>query len=313
MTYRTVFMGTAEIACTPLRALCEMEGIELSGVLTQPDKPSGRKLRLQSSPVKQTAEKLGLQIFQPENLRDQSALKLLSELQPNLFVVMAYGQILPKAVLDLPSYGALNLHASLLPRHRGAAPIQRALLEGDSETGITLMQMAPSLDTGDMIAKISTPIHATDTSETLLDRLAGLSGTILLESLMNYLAGKITPIPQDDTAATYAWKVTKEEGQVDWLQSATHIHRQIRAFTPWPGAFFTIPSPSVTRARIHEATPSDGEGAPGEVLIVDPNRLRIGCGQGTLDISILQKQGGRPMSVRDFLNGHTVQVGDRFI
>ena len=310
MACRTVFMGTAEIACTPLRTLHELEGIHLTDVVTQPDKPGGRKLKLQPSPVKIAAQELGLAIHQPESLRNASALEFLTDLQPDLFIVMAYGQILPESVLGLPIKGALNLHASLLPRHRGAAPIQRAILEGDQETGITLMQMEPSLDTGAMIAVLRTPIGPDDNSQTIHDRLAALSGSILEQSLSTYLSGQITPVPQDHELATYAKKVTKSEGRIDWRQPAIIIDRQIRAFAPWPGAFTDLQVDTQKTLKIHAATLSEETGEPGIVLKAEGQTLQIGCGTGSLYITQLQREGSRPMSAADFLNGQSLRTGD---
>jgi methionyl-tRNA formyltransferase len=302
-------MGTAEIACAPLKALYDLPNCELVSVLTQPDRPRGRGMNLQPSAVKQCAEELRLSVLQPPTLRNDGVLEQLRSLRTDVIVVMAFGQILPQSVLDLPKYGAVNIHASILPRHRGAAPIQWAILEGDHETGVTLMKMDAELDTGDIIAVLRTPIHATDNSQNLHDRLADLGASLLTAKLRDYLAGHISPKPQDNDLSTYARKITKDDGQIDWSLPAIEIHRRIRALTPWPGAFTFLPVKQARLLKIPEAYISEPEGNPGKILSVSENSLVVACGKNSLSLTKLQREGSRSMDVDNFLNGCPLASG----
>ena len=303
MGFRALYMGTAEIACAPLKALYDLPNCELVSVLTQPDRPRGRGMNLQPSAVKQCAEELGLSVLQPPTLRDDDVLEQLRSLRADVIVVMAFGQILPQSVLDLPKHGAVNIHASILPRHRGAAPIQWAILEGDHETGVTLMKMDAGLDTGDIIAVSRTPIHATDNSQTLHDRLAGVGASLLTATLRDYLVGSISTKPQDNDLSTYARKITKDDGRIDWSLPAIEIHRRIRALTPWPGAFTFLPVKQARLLKIFEAYIFEPEGNPGKILSVSENSLVVACGKNSLSLTKLQREGSRSMDVDNFLNG----------
>src|SRR5665213_1923194 len=232
---KIVFMGTAELSCASLEKLAGK--FSVIAVVTQPDKPRGRELKLQFSPVKILAEKLKLPVVQPVKARDEKFISELRELQPDLIIVVAYGQILPQAILDLPRFGCVNVHTSLLPKYRGASPIQSAILNGEMETGVTIMEMDAGLDTGAIISQARTPILPADNSQTLHDRLAQLGAKLLVETIPDYVAGKILPKPQSAEGASYAAKIKKEDGKVEWNDPAEKILNRLRAFTPWPGAF----------------------------------------------------------------------------
>ena len=234
---RIIFMGTAELSCASLGTLVRDEKFRVAAVVTQPDKPKGRDLKLQPSPVKALAVELALPVLQPERARDEKFIAELRELKPDLIVVVAYGQILPPAILDLPRYGCLNVHTSLLPKYRGAAPIHGAIAHGDAETGVTIMKMDAGLDTGPILSQSRTPIHAADDSSRLHDRLAPLGADLLVQTIPDYIAGKTQPVPQPSDGASYAAKIKKEDGRIDWNQPAQTILNRLRAFTPWPGAF----------------------------------------------------------------------------
>lgn len=234
---RIIFLGTPELSCASLQALAGDEKFQIAAVVTQPDRPKGRDLKPQPSPVKSLALRLGLPVLQPERARDEKFIAGLRALQPDLIIVVAYGQILPPAILNLPRHGCLNVHTSLLPKYRGAAPIQWAIANGDTETGVTIMKMDVGLDTGDIIATRRTPIQPEDNSATLHDRLAQLGAELLAQTIPDYVAGKIQPRPQPAEGASHAAKIKKEDGRIDWNQPAQTIWNRLRAFTPWPGAF----------------------------------------------------------------------------
>jgi len=234
---RIIFMGTAELSCASLQVLAGNPQFQIAAVVTQPDRPKGRDLKLQPSPGKSLARRLNLPVLQPERVRDEKFIAEFRSLQPDLVVVVAYGQILPPAILDLPRHGCLNIHASLLPKYRGPAPIQWAIANADTETGVTLMRIDAGLDTGDIVAQRRTPIRPEDDSATLHDRLAQLGAELLVQTIPDYVAGKIQPTPQSAAGASYAAKIKKEDGHIDWNQPAQTIWNRLRAFTPWPGAF----------------------------------------------------------------------------
>lgn len=309
MGFRTLYMGTAEIACAPLKALDNYLNCEIVGVLTQPDRPRGRNMKTQSSAVKQCADELGLPIHQPRTFQSDEVVEQLRSLQADLIVVSAFGQILPQSVLDLPKFGAVNIHASILPRHRGAAPIQWAILQGDSETGVTLMKMDEGLDTGDLIAVSRTAIKASDNSQTLHDRLAELAASLLISTLPDYIDGSITAKPQDDSLSTYTRKIVKNDGRIDWSLPSIEIHRRIRAFTPWPGAFTFLPAEQRCLLKIHEANITEFEGNAGEILSVSGSDLLVACGQKSLALKVLQREGSQAMGVGNFLNGCPLKAG----
>jgi methionyl-tRNA formyltransferase len=296
---RIVFAGTPDFAATALQALLATHH-ELIAVYTQPDRPAGRGRKPTPSPVKQVALDAGLPVFQPDTLKTADAQQTLAGLAADVMVVAAYGLILPKAVLDLPRHGCLNIHASLLPRWRGAAPIQRAIAAGDTETGITIMQMDEGLDTGAMLLKKATPIQADDTGGRLHDRLARLGGEAIVEALTRLEQGRLAGEPQRHEEACYAHKLTKDEGHIDWHQPAEVIERQIRAFDPWPGTYTELDG---QRLRLHQAHVVPGTGTPGTVLRRERDGIDVACGEGALRITRLQLPGARAQSVNDLING----------
>ena len=304
---RIIFMGTPDLARDILATLVDDPRFPVVAVVAQPDRPKGRDLQLQPPPVKIEALARGLPVLQPEKARDPAFLDQLRVLAPDLIVVAAYGQILPQALLDIPRHGCLNVHTSILPRWRGAAPIQWAIAEGDAETGVTLMRMEAGLDTGPVVSTARTPISDTDTGQTLHDRLAGLGGKLLVGTLPAYLAGGIVPQPQPAEGVTYARKVTKDDGRLDWTRSARTLSARLRAFTPWPGAFCHIPAvPKAKLLKVHAAQAVAGSGAPGTLLAADKAGLVVACGEGALRLTEVQPEGGRRMTAEQFLAGHKI-------
>jgi methionyl-tRNA formyltransferase len=323
---RIVFMGTAELSCASLESLACGEQFSVAAVVTQPDKPKGRDLKLQPSPVKSLALKLQLPVFQPVRARDEQFIAELRALQPDLIVVVAYGHILPPAILDLPRHGCLNVHTSLLPKYRGAAPIQWAIANGETETGVTVMKMDAGLDTGPIITQRRTPILPADDSATLHDRLARLGAELLVETVPGWIAGTIQPQPQPAEGVSHAPKIKKEDGKIDWNLPAKTIWNRLRAFTPWPGAFtswsssFGLPRPQITPKRdlqphllkIWKAEISEQSGNIGEILSADKTGIIVGCGKDALRILELQREGGRRMNAAEFLAGHALKGGETF-
>ena len=302
---RLIFAGTPEFAAQALRALIAA-GHDIPLVLTQPDRPAGRGMALQPSAVKQVAVAHGIEVFQPDNLKSAEAQSRLAAVNAEVMVVAAYGLLLPQTVLDLPQFGCLNIHASLLPRWRGAAPLQRALLAGDRESGVCIMQMEAGLDTGPVLLRGAFPIEATDTTASLHDRLAGLGARLCVEAL-----GKL-PLPAEAQPAegvTYAHKIEKAEAVIDWTKPAIELDRHIRAFNPFPGAQALFGGQTV---KLWQASPVAGSGPLGSVLAVDKKQVVIACGAGALAVSELQKAGGKRLPVQQFLAGHPLKVGDRF-
>ncbi|HEX3797879.1 MAG TPA: methionyl-tRNA formyltransferase [Verrucomicrobiae bacterium] len=308
---RIIFMGTAELACASLEALVRQPDFRVLAVVTQPDRPKGRDLKLQPSAVKQTALKAQLPVLQPERARHEDFIRQLRELAPDLIVVAAYGQILPSAILELPRHGCVNVHTSLLPKYRGAAPIQWAILNGEPETGVTIMKMDVGMDTGDILTQQTTPIAPTDNSQTLHDRLAQIGAELLIPTIRDYIAGKIIPRPQPTEGASHARKITREDGRLDWTQPAATLLNRIRAFTPWPGAFTHLPKPP-TLLKIWRAEVADATGEPGNILSADKSGVVVACGRESLRITELQREGSRRMSVQDFLAGNPLERGEKF-
>jgi methionyl-tRNA formyltransferase len=309
---RLVFMGTPDLAATCLKALLVWPGCTVLAAVSQPDKPSGRDLKLQATPVKIAAEAAGIPVLQPKKARDPEFLEQLRALQPEIVVVAAFGQILPQALLDIPKFGCVNVHTSLLPRHRGAAPIQWAIADGDTETGVTLMKMDAGLDTGPMIVCAKTMIAAEDTGQTLHDRLAEMGGTLLVETMPDYVAGRIEPVAQPAEGATYARKITKDDGRLDWSLPATTIWNRIRAFTPWPGAFSKLPGATErSLVKLFGTVPEAASGEAGCVLEADANGLLVACGKGSLRIREVQREAGKRMKAGEFLRGFPLKPGDR--
>ena len=285
---------------------------DVAAVISQPDKPAGRGLPMRLPAVKTRALELGLDVWQPTKVRTAEFAERLESLGADVGVVVAYGRILPRAVLGAPRLGCVNVHASLLPRWRGAAPIQWSIVHGDTETGVTLMQMDEGMDTGPILAKASLPIDRTDDAASLGARLSALGGELLRRELPRYLAGELTPEPQDDSLATMAPLLAKEHGRIDWSKPASAVHDQIRGMNPWPGAFTWLGD---RRIKVHRALAStlDPEGAaPGEVTALDPEAILVACGSGTLEIQELQESGRKRVDARAFATGRRVAVGDQF-
>ena len=309
---RIIFMGTADLSCDSLRALMASPGCQVVAVVTQPDRPKGRDLKLQPSPVKVLALQARLPVLQPERARDEDFLGALRDLRPDLIAVAAYGQILPQSLLDLPRFGCLNVHTSLLPKYRGAAPIQWAILNGDAETGVTIMKMDAALDTGDILAQSKTPIHPEDNSETLHDRLAQLGAELLVQTIPEHVAGRISPQAQPAEGVSYASKIKKQDGHIDWTQPARVIWNRVRGLVPWPGAFSYLPGqPQPHLLKIWQAEVVERTGSAGEILQVDKAGIIIGCGHGALRILTLQREGGRRLSAQEFLAGHPLLPGHK--
>ena len=307
---RIIFMGTPELAAASLSALLREPAFQIIAVVTQPDRPKGRDLKLQASPVKELALKANIPVLQPVKAREENFVAELCALQSELIAVAAFGQILPKSILDLPRLGCLNVHTSLLPKYRGASPIQSAILNGEIETGVTIMKMDVGLDTGDILAQRPTPITDEDNAATLHDRLAQLGAELLVQTISDYEAGKIQPRQQPHEFATHVAKIKKEDGRIDWSQPARTIWNRIRAFTPWPGAFTTLPAPPLL-LKIWQAEVVLQRGAAGEILSTDKNGIVIGCGVDALRVTSLQREGGRRMSAPEFLAGNPLPMGLR--
>lgn len=301
---RIIFAGTPDFAARHLDALLTSEH-QIVGVFTQPDRPAGRGNKLTPSPVKTLALQHDIPVFQPKSLRPEENQHLVADLQADVMVVVAYGLILPKAVLTMPKLGCINVHGSLLPRWRGAAPIQRSLWAGDAETGVTIMQMDVGLDTGDMLHKIHCPIAAEDTSASLYATLAELGPVGMLATLQQLEQGTASPQVQDESLVTYAEKLSKEEARLDWSLSAAQLERCIRAFNPWPVSYFVIDEQPVKvwQAQIMDA---DKTGlTPGKILAADKKGIQIATAQGVLNITQLQPAGKKPMSAQDLLNSRS--------
>ncbi len=296
---RIIFMGSPDFAAIALKRLAQ--DFNVVGVVTQPDRRAGRGKKLISPPVKTVADELGIPAIQPRRVRDAEAMDELRRFAPDLIVVAAYGQILRPALLELPPLGCINIHGSLLPRWRGAAPIQAAILAGDKETGITIMLMDAGIDTGDMLAKRAIPIADDDTAGTLFDKLAPLGAELLVETLPKYLAGELLPQPQPEAGATYAKMLKKADGELDFSKSAAELERQIRAFSPWPGTFFEWEGAplKVHRAHVDAAHPNPGSGTKLTVAGVPA----VGTGAGVLILDQIQPAGKKPMDGKSFLAG----------
>ena len=305
---KIIFAGTPQFAVSALAALLKEH--QVVAVLTQPDRPSGRGMHLTASPVKQLALQHGLPVLQPATLKTEEAQREVAALDADVMVVAAYGLILPRAVLQLPRYGCLNIHASLLPRWRGAAPIPRAILAGDSETGITIMQMDEGLDTGAMLLRRACAIGANDTAATLHDRLAGVGADCVLDALRLLPEGRLMPVKQDDTAATYAAKLLKSEAQIDWRQDARQIERAVRAFNPFPVCHASFGGMAI---KIWQAALQEGvQGEAGQTLAVDKRGITVACGKDALRLEVLQRPGGKAQPAVQFMQAVPVKPGDRF-
>lgn len=306
--WRIVFFGTPSFALPSLEKLTKGPD-EVLAVVTQPDREKGRGRKVMPSPVKEFALQKGVPIFQPEKIKETAFIETLRSFEADLFVVAAYGQILPKAVLSLPKFGAVNVHASLLPKYRGSAPIAWAILNGERKTGITTMLMDEGMDTGDILLQSEISVREEDTTETLQDRLASLGAQVLSETLEKIKKGEILPVPQDHSKATYAPMLKKEDGRIQWTRRAEEIDRQVRAFHPWPGAYAEWQG-RVLKIYKGEVREGKGIGKPGTVLWVGTDFIEIETGEGSYLLKEVQLEGKRRMSVRDFLSGHPVSVGE---
>lgn len=309
-----VFMGTADFACPSLESLSGSKEHHVLAVVTQPDRPRGRELKLTPSPVKQVALRHSFPVHQPARVRDVAFIETLRNLAPAVVVVIAYGQILPRDLLQLPAKGCINVHGSLLPKYRGASPIQAALLHGDSETGVTTMFMDEGLDTGDMILQDRIHIEPTDNAQTIHDRLAAQGAALLLKTLDLLASGKAPRVKQDNALATVCKKISKEDGRIDWNLPAREIWNRVRAFNPWPSAFAYLQTPKgrkLVKIWCAEIVPAVAS-KPGTVIRADKTGIVVGTGKDALTIRELQLEGGRRLPAAEFVTGHDVQVGTVF-
>lgn len=302
---KLIFAGTPDFALPSLRALLDA-GHTVRAAYTQPDRPAGRGKELRESPVKRFARERGLEVRTPVTLRDSGEQAALAALKPDAMIVVAYGLLLPQAVLDIPRFGCINVHASLLPRWRGAAPIARAIEAGDAVTGVTIMQMAAGLDTGPMLRAVETPIAADDNAQTLHDRLAEMGASALVATLAGLESGTATATPQDDALATYAKKLSRDEARLDWSLPADVLARKVRAFNPAPIAFTMLNGETL---RVLAAHAAPGRGVPGTIVRADPDGIAVATSRDLLLLDVVQLQGRRPLAAREFLNGRPVQVG----
>ena len=302
---KLIFMGTPDFAVPCLEALLDA-GHQVLAVFTQPDKPVGRKQIMTPPAVKICALSHGLTVYQPDTLRSGEAMSVISVLSPEAIVVAAYGKILPKEMIDLPRYGCINVHGSLLPKYRGAAPIQWSFINGDSETGVTIMQMNEGLDTGDILTKAVVPIAQDDTAESMFDKLSVMGSELLVETLESLQKGEITPQPQDVSEATYAPMLNKDISLIDWNKPAQAVHDLIRGLYSWPIAHTFLGG---KKLKIFSSIVSDDSGEPGTVISTSP--LTVACGSGSVIIGTLQLEGKKAMDQKDFLAGHKLAAGDR--
>jgi len=306
-----IFCGTPQFAVPPLERLIAQKH-DIALVMTNPDEPSGRGYGTKPSPVKQAALKAGLEVFQPLKLRETSTVEFLSNFRPDFIVVVAYGHIIPKWMIDLPKRGCLNVHASLLPKYRGAAPIQWAIIRGESVTGVTTMKIDEGLDTGDILLKQQVPIRDDDTTETLSERLSSAGADLLEQTLLKLAQGEIQPQPQDHSQATFAPILKKEDGRIDWRLSAAEIWRRVRGLRPWPGAYTSFRSKNL---HVWSAVPAAGQAGPDDEpgkISPSSHSLRVVCGLGTLlEVRELQLEGRKRLAARDFLNGVRPAAGER--
>ncbi len=305
---KLIFAGTPDFAARALDAILAA-GHEVALVLTQPDRPSGRGMVLQASPVKQRALAAGIEVFQPPTLKDAAAQARIATVGAELMVVAAYGLILPQAVLDMPRFGCLNIHASLLPRWRGAAPIQRAIIAGDKQTGVCIMQMEAGLDTGPVLLSGVTPINEDDTAATLHDKLAAQGAVLIVEALAKL---PLPAVPQPEEGVTYAAKLDKAEAPLDWRLTATQLQRQVRAFNPFPGALATLAGQPVKVWQAEVETTPGTPGTPGTVFSADKRGIVVACGEGALCLTELQKAGGKRLPAAQFLAGTPLKAGALF-
>lgn len=298
---RIVFMGTPDIAATCLKKILS-DGFDVVGVYTQPDRPKGRGMKMQFSPVKEVAIQHNLPVFQPENFREEETVEALRALKPDICAVVAYGRILPQKVLDVPTYGCINIHASDLPKYRGSAPYQWAVLNGEKETGVTAMYLIREMDAGDIIEISRTPIGENETAGELLDRLAVLGADLLSKTLARFREeGKVPGTPQDGSKASLAPMLDKTMCPIDWTLSAQQVHNHVRGLHPWPVATMVLQGKPF---KVHETRITEGSGTPGQILGLTKTGLKIACGEGAVEITSLQAEGGKRMAAPDYFRGH---------
>lgn len=300
---RVVFMGTPDIAATCLKKILA-DGFDVVGVYTQPDRPKGRGMKLVASPVKEVAVAAGIPVFQPENFREEETVEQLRALQPDICAVVAYGRILPQKVLDVPKYGCINIHASLLPKYRGSAPYQWAVLDGLTETGVTAMYLTREMDAGDIIDVSKTPIGENETAGELLDHLAVLGAELLSRTLTRFERGKVPATPQDAAGVSYAPMLDKSMCPIDWTKTAQQVHNHVRGLHPWPVATMELQGKTF---KVHATRVVEGSGKPGEILSLTKTGLRIACGEGAVEIISLQAEGGKRMAAPDYFRGHPLE------
>ncbi|MBD5134877.1 MAG: methionyl-tRNA formyltransferase [Lachnospiraceae bacterium] len=306
---RIVFMGTPDFAVPVLEALCDA-GHEVAAVVTQPDKPRGRGKEMQYTPVKESALERGIEVYQPVKVKDEAFVQILKEINPDVIVVVAFGQILPSTILHMPKYGCINVHASLLPKYRGAAPIQWVIIDGEKETGITTMQMDEGLDTGDMMLKAVISIDEKETGGSLHDKLAGIGGTLIVDTLKQVEEGSIVLEKQDDSKSNYAKMLNKKLGRIDFEKSAEEIERLIRGLNPWPSAYTSLNGKTL---KIWDADvrKEKTDIPPGEIIEVTNDEILVSTGDGILIINELQLEGKKRMDTESFLRGYKVEKGEK--
>ena len=301
---RIVFMGTPDIAATCLKKILD-DGFEVVGVYTQPDRPKGRGMKLVASPVKEVALAAGIPVYQPENFREEETVEQLRALKPDICAVVAYGRILPQKVLDVPTFGCINIHASLLPKYRGSAPYQWAVLDGLQETGVTAMYLCREMDAGDIIDVSKTPIGENETAGELLDRLAVLGAELLSKTLSRFeKEGKLPAVPQNPDEVCYAPMLDKSMCPIDWNQTAVQVHNHVRGLHPWPVATMVLQGKTF---KVHDTRVVPGSGTPGQILGLTKTGLTIACGEGAVEITSLQAEGGKRMAAPDYFRGHPLQ------
>lgn len=301
---RIVFMGTPDIAATCLKKILD-DGFEVVGVYTQPDRPKGRGMKLVASPVKEVALAAGIPVYQPENFREEETVEQLRALKPDICAVVAYGRILPQKVLDVPTFGCINIHASLLPKYRGSAPYQWAVLDGLQETGVTAMYLCREMDAGDIIDVSRTPIGENETAGELLDRLAVLGAELLSKTLSRFeKEGKLPAVPQNPDEVCYAPMLDKSMCPIDWNQTAVQVHNHVRGLHPWPVATFVLQGKTF---KVHDTRVVSGSGTPGQILGLTKTGLVVACGEGAVEITSLQAEGGKRMAAPDYFRGHPLQ------
>lgn len=300
---RVVFMGTPDIAATCLKKIIA-DGFEVVGVYTQPDRPKGRGMKMVFSPVKEVALENSIPVYQPESFKDAAAVEQLRELKPDICAVVAYGRILPQSVLDIPTMGCINIHASVLPAYRGSAPYQWAVLDGLKETGVTAMYLCREMDAGDIIDISKTPIGEDETAGELLDRLAVLGADLLSKTLTRFTEGAVEAVPQDSNGVSYAPMLDKTMCPIDWNKTAQQIHDHVRGLNPWPVATMEL---SGKRFKVYATAVVDGSGEAGKVLGLTKTGLKIACGEGAVEIRILQAEGGKRMAAPDYFRGHPLE------